>query len=350
MIGRFNSWLDNRTGFGEPLRAFLNYPVPEYVHKNLLYSLGGLTLIALILQMVSGVMLVFYYDPSAQEAYNSVDYLTYQASLGWLVRGVHHYGASAMVILVTAHMLHTYFTSAYKRPREINWISGVLLLMLTLAFGFTGYLLPWDQRGYWATKVGTEIAGSVPLVGNYLALFMRGGEHLGQVTLTRFYAIHVIILPVTLLSLVVLHLQQLRRHGMAPPITKSAKARAHRFVPFYPHWVLTDIILGIILLVALAGLSWWIRAPLEFPADPTSSNYVPRPEWYFLFIFEMLKYFPGPWEPVAAVFLPLLVVGGLIALPFLDTSDERRPWRKPLTTGIAIICLFLIVFLTIQAS
>lgn len=140
-----------------------------------------------------------------------------------------------MVILVTAHMLHTYFTSAYKRPRELNWISGVLLLMLTLAFGFTGYLLPWDQRGDRATKVGTEIAGSVPLVGNYLALFMRGGEHLGQVTLTRFYAIHVIILPVTLLSLVVLHLQQLRRHGMAPPITKSAKACAHRFVPFYPH-------------------------------------------------------------------------------------------------------------------
>jgi len=142
MTTKLTTWLDERTGLGRPLRAFLNYPVPHYVHKNLLYSLGGLTLITLLLQMLSGILLVFYYDPSPEAAYNSVDYITYQLPLGWLVRGVHHYGASAMVILVVLHMLRTYFYSAYKKPRELNWLSGVALLFITLGFGFTGYLLP----------------------------------------------------------------------------------------------------------------------------------------------------------------------------------------------------------------
>lgn len=349
MVSRLGAWLDERTGLGQPLRAFLDYPVPHYVHKNLLYSLGGLTLITLLLQMLSGVLLVLYYDPSPQAAYDSVDYITYRLPLGWLVRGIHHYGASAMVILVALHMLRTYFFSAYKKPRELNWLSGVLLLFVTLAFGFTGYLLPWDQKGYWATKVGTEIAGSVPLVGETVMRLIRGGKELGQITLTRFYATHVILLPALVGLLVLLHIQQLRRHGIAPPITQRAQAKAQQYAPFFPNWVVTDMVLGLALIAVLVWLSWAYRAPLEFPADPTRNDYLPRPEWYFLFLFQMLKYFPGPLEPLATVVIPLLALGSLLALPFVDTGAERRPWRKPVTTGMAILCIVSIIVLTLLA-
>lgn len=348
-MSRLALWLETRTGLVTPVQSFLNYPVPAYVHKNILYSLGGLTLINLLLQMFTGILLTFYYDPSAVSAYDSVDYIMYQVPLGWLMRGLHHYGASSMVILVVLHMLHTFFTSAYKKPRELNWVSGVVLLLLTLGFGFTGYLLPWDQRGFWATQVGTEIAGSLPAIGEPIMRLMRGGEGLGQLTLTRFYATHIIILPVLLLLIVGFHLFLLRLHGMAPPVTKRAQARAQETAPFYPNWMLTDAILGLGLVALLGYLSWSQSAPLEFPADPTGGNFVPKPEWYFLFFYQLLKYFPGPLEPVATVVIPALLFGSMVALPFLDTGTERRPWRKPLTTTIAIFYIVIIVTLTILA-
>ena len=348
-MGRLATWVEERTGLGTPISSFLNYPVPEYVHKNLLYSLGGLTLISFLYQAISGVLLMSYYDPSLANAYDSVDYITYQVPLGWLIRGVHHYGASAFVILVVLHMLHTFSYSAYKKPREVNWISGVFLLLITLGFGFTGYLLPWDQGGYWATKVGTEIAGTLPGIGSVLAQIMRGGTNLGQITLTRFYTAHVIVLPVALFTLIALHLYVLRYHGMAPPVTKKAQTRTSKHVPFFPHWVFTDTVLGMGLLALLAYLSWSTYAPLEFPADPTSGTYVPRPEWYFLFFFQLLKYFPGPLEPLATFVIPGIIFGSMILLPFVDRSDERRPWRKPITTSVAILYLVVIVSLTILA-
>lgn len=347
MTGRIFRWIDERTGLGGPVRHFLSYPVPKYVHRNLLYTLGGLTLIAFLLQLFTGILLTFYYDPSIEGAYNSVDYITYNLPVGWLIRGVHHYGASAMVVLVVLHMLRTYFYSAYKRPREINWLTGVLLLFLVLAFGFTGYLLPWDQKGYWATKVGTEIAGSVPLIGPALMRLMRGGAELGQVTLTRFYATHIMLLPATVIVLIVAHIFQLRYHGMAPPLTEKAKAQAKKFVPFYPHWVITDAVAGLGLSALLIALSVLKRAPLEFPADPTSSNFVPRPEWYFLFYYELLKYFPGVLEPIATIAIPLFIFGSMILLPFIDTSPENRPWKKPITTTAAIFYIVVIIFFTI---
>ncbi len=340
-------WVDERTGITGPVRSFLNYPVPQYVHRNFLYTLGGLTLIAFLLQVLTGMLLVFYYDPSVEGAYNSVDYITYVLPVGWLIRGIHHYGSSAMVILVSLHMLRTYFFSAYKRPREINWLTGVLLLFLVLAFGFTGYLLPWDQKGYWATRVGTEIAGSVPVIGDTIQALMRGGPFVGQTTLTRFYATHIMLLPAAVGLLVVAHLFQLRFHGMAPPITEKSKANAKSFVPFFPHWVVTDAVAGLGLSALLVFMSFANRAPLGYPADPTSSNFVPRPEWYFLFYYEILKYFPGVLEPVATVLIPLFIFGSMILLPFIDTSAENRPWRKPITTIAALLYIVIIIFFTI---
>lgn len=348
-MNRVSRWIDERTGLSGPVRSFFNYPVPKYVHKNLLYTLGGLTAITFLIQVVTGILLVFYYDPSAEGAYNSVDYLTYQVPLGWLVRGVHHYGSSAMVILAALHMLRTYFFSTYKKPREINWLTGVLLLFLVLVFSFTGYLLPWDQNGYWATKVGSEIAGSVPWIGPTLMQLMRGGAELGQATLSRFYATHVMLLPALVAILIAVHIFQLRFHGMAPAITESAKRNSKKFVPFFPHWVVTDAIFGLGVLALLVYFSWSQGAPLGFPADPTSSNFVPRPEWYFLFYFQALKYFPGVLEPVATVAIPLFIFGTMIALPFVDRGEERRPWKKPITTGVAIAYTVIILWLTIIA-
>jgi len=348
-LGTLGAWIDQRTGFARPLYNFFTYPVPLYVHRNLLYSLGGLSLISLILQVSTGILLCFYYDPSLEGAYNSVDYITYQMPLGWMVRGLHYYNASALVILIVLHLLRTFFFSAYKPPREITWLSGLFMLLTVMAFAFTGALLPWDQAGYWATKVGSEIAGSAPLFGSWIKRLLQGGPILGQATLSRFYVIHVLLLPSGVISLLILHIHQLRFHGIAPAITRKGQALARKFVPFFPHWMSVDATLGLGMLFVLITLAWLKRAPLEFPADPTSTDFVPRPEWYFLFLYQMLKYFPGPLEPVAALLLPGLFIGGLALLPFLDRGSERRPWRKPFTTSLAIFCVALIVLLTLLA-
>jgi ubiquinol-cytochrome c reductase cytochrome b subunit len=343
------AWVDERSGFSHPLRKFFLYPVPVYVHKNILYSLGGLTFITIMLQMASGVLLTFYYDPSPAEAYNSVDYVTYQLPTGSLVRGIHVYNTSVIIVLVSLHMLRTFLFSAYKKPREITWLSGLAMFLIVLGLAFTGDLLPWDQSGYWATKVGTEIAASVPLVGGWIAQLLRGGPILGQGTLSRFFVLHVLLFPSILLALIGLHIHQLRFHGVAPPITARGKALAQKFVPFFPHWMTVDAVLGLVLLTALIFTTWIRHVNLEFPADPTSADYTPRPEWYFLFLFQSLKYFPGSLEPVAAFLIPILIVGGLVLLPFLDRGEERRPWRKPVTSILAIVFILLIVALTLFA-
>lgn len=338
-------WIESRTGMISASRSFLRWRVPKYVERNLLYSLGGLTLIALIFQVFTGLCLTFYYDPGIEAAYNSVDYITYQVPLGWLVRSMHHYNASAIVVLVFLHLLRTFSFSAYKRPRELTWLSGVGLLLITLGFGFTGYLLPWDQKGYWATTVGTQIAGQVPVIGGMLSTLMRGGTGLGQLTLTRFYVTHVALLPGVILLLILFHLQQHRHHGVAPSILKRDQAKANT-VPFFPNWVNTTLLLGLGLLAILIFLSWRERAPLAFPANPADTDYNPKPEWYFLFLFELLHYAPGSIEPLLIVVVPLVVIGSMILLPFIDTGEERRPWRKPLTSFIALFYVGVIVVFT----
>ncbi|MEZ4866057.1 MAG: cytochrome b N-terminal domain-containing protein [Caldilineaceae bacterium] len=340
------TWIEARTGLLSAGRNFLTWPAPQYVERNLLYALGGLTLISLLYQIFSGLCLTFYYDPGAEAAYNSVDYITYQVPLGWLVRSIHHYNASAIIVLVFLHMLRTFFFAAYKAPREVTWLSGVALLLVTLGFGFTGYLLPWDQRGYWATMVGTEIAGQVPWIGQSIAHLLRGGPNLGQLTLTRFYVTHVALLPGTLFMLVALHLYQHRYHGVAPTIAKRGQRRAGRSVPYFPNWVIMDILLGLGLLALLIYLSWHERAPLTFPANPADADYTPKPEWYFLFLFQLLHYVPGRLEPLLIVLVPLVVIGSMVLLPFLDRGEERRPWRKPLTSSVALFYIAVIIIFT----
>ena len=212
MAARVSAWLDERIGWRHVWQAIFLRKVPKV---NWLYALGSATLFVTLNQIVTGILLTVYYVPTPDHAYDSVQYITNQLPAGWLIRGLHHWGASAMVVLTVLHMLRVIFHGAYKYPREITWFTGVGLLLLVLGFGFTGYLLPWDQKAYWATIVGTRIAGVAPGVGDWILRVIRGGEELSAVTLARFFGAHVWILPAGLLSLLLLHLYLVVRIGIS---------------------------------------------------------------------------------------------------------------------------------------
>jgi quinol-cytochrome oxidoreductase complex cytochrome b subunit len=212
MATRIGNWLDDRSGWRGVWTAIFRRKIPKV---NWLYTLGSATLFVAINQVVTGILLTIYYVPTPDHAYDSVQYITTQVPAGWLIRGLHHWGASAMVVLVGLHMLRVIFHAAYKYPREMTWLTGVLLLLITIGFGFTGYLLPWDQKAYWATTVGTRIAGAAPIVGDSILRIMRGGPDLSAVTLARFFGVHVWVLPAILLSFIGIHLYLVIRNGIS---------------------------------------------------------------------------------------------------------------------------------------
>ncbi len=214
MTTRIGNWFDERLGWRSVWEAIFLRKMPKV---NWLYTLGSATLFAAVNQIITGILLTIYYVPTPDHAYDSVYYITTQVPAGWLIRGMHHYGASAMVVLCVLHMLRVIFLGAYKFPREVTWFSGVILLLVTVGFGFTGYLLPWDQKAYWATTVGTRIAGTAPIVGDWVLRIMRGGEELSAVTLARFFGVHVWVLPATLLLLISSHLYLVIRNGISSP-------------------------------------------------------------------------------------------------------------------------------------
>jgi len=212
MLTRFADWLDERIGWRPVWEAIFLRKMPKV---NWFYTLGSATLFVAVNQMITGILLTIYYVPTPDHAYDSVQYITTQLPAGWLIRGLHHWGASVMVVLVVLHMLRVILYGAYKYPREVTWLTGVALLLLVIGFGFTGYLLPWDQKSYWATTVGTRIAGAAPLVGDWILRIMRGGEDLSAVTLARFFGAHVWVLPASLMLLVGIHLYLVIRNGIS---------------------------------------------------------------------------------------------------------------------------------------
>lgn len=212
MTPKLSNWLNERSGWRPVWETIFLRKIPKV---NWLYTLGSATLFLALNQMITGILLTIYYVPTPDHAYDSVQYITTQVPAGWLIRGLHHWGASAMVVMVVLHMLRVIAYGAYKYPRELTWFSGVVLLLLTIGFGFTGYLLPWDQKAFWATTVGTRIAGSVPLVGDTILRIMRGGEELSAITLSRFFGVHVWVLPATLMLLVGVHLYLVIRNGIS---------------------------------------------------------------------------------------------------------------------------------------
>ena len=332
-------WLHARTGYRSARHVLLDEPLPP--GTGWAFTFGSVLLALIGVQLATGAFLTLYYAPTPDHAYDSIRFIITTLP-GRLVRGLHHYGASFIVIALVVHMVRVVVFGSYKPPREATWLSGLVLFGLILAFSLTGYLLPWDQRAYWATVVTINIARLTPFAGDLVAGALQGGATVGALTLTRWYALHVIFLPAALVGLIVLHLFLMRRHGISGPV----HARGGGSETFYPGQAARDTVVVAIVLAALVVLAWPGAPALEGRADPSSGTYVPRPEWYFLGLFELLKYFPGRSEVVAALVIPGIAAGLLAALPWLDRGVARDPRRRPLAVGGFALGLAAVVTLT----
>ncbi len=330
MIKAFLDALDQRVGYRHLLKEALDEPIPG--GASWAYVLGSATLVIFLVQLGTGLVLATYYSPSATDAWASVAFIERAIPMGALVRGIHHHAAGGMVVMAILHMLQVALYGAYKAPREGNWISGLGLLGLVLAFALTGYLLPWDQTGYWATKVATSIAGTLPVLGPTVQAIVQGGNDYGNLTLTRFYALHVILLPLATFGLLGLHLFLFRKHGITPSAYKTPAVLAEKRDTFWPKQVMYDAAFAALAVGLIVYIAVRVGAPLQAPADP-ASNFIARPEWYFLFLFQLLKYFEGPLQIVGTVILPGAASTFLLALPFLDRGPSRRLADRKLWLG-----------------
>jgi ubiquinol-cytochrome c reductase cytochrome b subunit len=334
---RFTDALDDRTGYRAFVRAAADEPVRG--GARFAYVFGSALVFTFILQAVTGVVLATAYSPSVTDAWASVYYIQNQMTLGWLVRGIHHFGSSAMIVLCVIHMTQVFVYGAYRAPREVNWLIGLVMLLLVLGFGLTGYLLPWDQKGYWATKVATSIVGGVPGGGPVQEL-LQGGVAYGNLTLTRFYAIHVFILPFTLILLMIGHMALFRRHGVTPSPARSDEELGDQVEMFWPYQMLKDIVFAFVVLGLLVACAVFMGADLDAPANP-AGGYEARPEWYFLFLFQLLKYFEGPMVLMGTVVIPGLAVGFLFAIPFLERSRGPERTRPSARIWVPFLLIFL---------
>src|SRR5664280_319772 len=322
-VTRVLDFLASRFGLVSLWRAFADEPVS--VRRAWLFTLGSAARAVFLVQFVTGFALALAYAPTPDHAWESVKAIQTRLFAGGLVRRLHHWGASAMVVLAVAHMARTFAFGAYRRPRELNWLVGLALLVLVLGFGFTGYLLPWDQKAYWATVVGTKVPAALPFVGPAASRLMAGGPAVGAATLTRFYALHVVLLPLLAFAFISVHLLLLRRHSHAGPTTEPDPKE-----PFFPFQAARDGVVTLAVILALFWLAARHPAPLERLADPTDTMSVPRPEWYFLPLFQLLTYFKGPLEPIGTVVLPGRSMLLLALVPWLDRGASRRPRdRRP---------------------
>jgi ubiquinol-cytochrome c reductase cytochrome b subunit len=338
-VTRLFEWLQARTGYRDAAHVMLDEPLPP--GTGWFFTLGSVLLALLSFQLLSGAFLTLYYAATPDHAYDSVRFIT-GFTAGRIVRGIHHYGASFIIIALVAHMLRVIVFGSYKPPREATWLSGLALLALILAFSLTGYLLPWDQRAYWATVVTINISKLTPLAGEMVASVLRGGGAIGALTLSRWYGVHVIFLPALLVALVVSHLVLMRRHGISGPV----RPREGQPSTFYPTQAARDATVVLVVLIALALFAWHGPPPLEGPADPTDASYIPRPEWYFLGLFQLLKYFPGKWEVVGAMGVPGLVAGFLALLPWIDRAPDRLPRHRRLVLAAVLAGCAGVVTLT----
>ncbi len=342
MIRDLALWFDKRTGWWSAARAFFNERIPASAGWP--QAIGSVALFLFLVQAFTGVLLSLNFAPTSSEAYDSLQYIVREVTGGRVIRGLHYWGASMMVVVLVLHMIQVFLSGAYKRPREVTWMIGVVLLLTTLAFGLTGYLLPWDNRAFWSTVVTTEIAGQAPGLGPYVQRLMGAENGVGAVTYARFYSLHTVVLPVAALLLIGLHLYLVRRHGVTPAASDARPGR-----PFFPAQALKDVLMMFAAFAILFVLAVAAPAPLEGLADPTEHDYTPRPEWYFLFLFQALKFFEGPLEPIGSVVLPGAAVAALFAAPFLDRTGVKRAAERTFAIALVALCIVGWASLTLAA-
>ena len=330
-------WFEHRTGLGSLLRVMLYERIPGGPRWR--YVWGSTLVVTFVTQIITGLVLWMAYSPSTQTAWESVYYIQYEMPGGALLRGVHHYAAQAMVVLLVLHFLQVVIDGAYRAPREFNYWIGLVLMLLVLALALTGYLLPWDQKGFWATSVATNLMGLAP-GGETLRELVLGGPEYGHHTLTRFFAMHAGVLPMLLIFGLVMHVALFRRHGIT---TRPTKTKPDGM--FWPGQVLRDGLACLVVLVVIVGLAYWQGAELGAPADSASPYAAARPEWYFLFLFQFLKYFPGDREVLGAIVIPALVLVMLVLMPLVGR------WRAGHAFNILLLTVLLggVSVLTYQA-
>jgi ubiquinol-cytochrome c reductase cytochrome b subunit len=348
MTDRLLDWLEERIG---PVRPFLNeqlyHKVPRAV--NPLDFLGLASAFLFINQFVTGVMLAAWYQPSPSTAWRSVYNIMHSVPGGWFVRDMHYWGANAMVVAVFLHMLRVFYVGAYKKPRELTWIAGSVLLLITILFAFTGYLLPWDQQSYWATMVGTWMPSYTPFIGQWIVSLARGGSYLSAATLTRFYAVHMLVLPALFLIFFGVHFGMVLKTQMSvvEEAEKLPKEKQKNLVTFFPTTVFQMNMFLVIVISIVVLLAANVHAPLLAPADPLDkANYIPTPIWFFYSIYQLLKYIPPALDPFGIIGLPIIAGIVLIALPFVDRSPHREPRYRPAFVSVGGVVVAGIVVLT----
>lgn len=330
MIAKTLNWLDDRTGYRALVREVLYERIPGGARWR--YVWGSTLAFAFFVQLVTGIVLWMHYSPSTQTAWESVYFIQFQVAGGWWLRGIHHYMAQAMIVLMALHLMQVVIDGAYRAPREINFLLGLMLMLTVFGLALTGYLLPWDQKGYWATQVATKIVGLTPLVGVELKALLVGGSQYGHQTLTRFFALHAGVLPGLLTVLLVLHLAMFRKYGVTPK-------RPYRGADcnFWPDQVLRDGVACLVVLVAVCLLTAVFRAELHAPADPAVAYNAARPEWYFLFLFQFLKLFRGETgELLGAIVFPGVVFVLICLMPYFGR------WNLGHRFNVAFLCAVLL--------
>jgi quinol-cytochrome oxidoreductase complex cytochrome b subunit len=336
------SWIEQRTRGRALADALLHVRVPR--EARTLYF-GGIALFLFGIQVVTGTLLALYYKPTPEAAYDSVLFVMSDVSFGWLIRSTHHWTSTLMILFVFLHVLRVFFQASYKYPRELTWVVGIGLLGITLVFGFTGYLLPWDQRAYWATVVGTEIAGAVPIIGDQLLQLLRGGVDVTEATLSRFFGAHVLVMPLALGGLLAVHLTLVHQLGLANPKRPDPRGRSPEgpTTPFFPNYILDELIAWYVLLALIVVLASLFPAGLEAKANPLETPAGTKPEWYFLAVYELLKLVPR----IVGIMLPIVGLLILTVLPFIDRNPEVLARRRKIAVVVATLILLAGIGLTV---
>ncbi len=354
-------WLDDRTGISKTVIPIMRHPVPPNI--GWWYVFGSATLIAFIIQIVTGIALALMYVPSASQAYDSLKFITESAPLGHFLRGMHDFGASAMMLLIGIHALRVFVMAAYKYPREVSWLTGVGLLAFTIVMAFTGQLLRWDQNAVWSIVVAAEQAARLPFIGEWLGRFILAGNTVGGATLSRFFALHVFFVPALIYAFVGFHLYLVIRNGISEPPKagrpvnpKTYRAWYESLLkrygrPFWPYAAWRDIVFGVSVILIIVILAIIVGPPeLGKPPDPSIVEAYPRPDWYFLWIFALFALIPAGLESYFIIFGPILVGVILILLPFIANRGERSPLRRPWAIGIVLIIVLMVGTLWIEGK
>jgi quinol-cytochrome oxidoreductase complex cytochrome b subunit len=342
-VSGLRAWLFERVPIrGAALRELTNEPVPNHL-KRWWFCLGGTPAYLFMVQIVSGILLAFYYQPAPATAYESVQYITNQAAFGWFLRSLHKWGATFMIAAVILHQLRVYFTGAYRRPRELNWVIGMCLLICTLLVGFTGYSLVFEQLSYWGATVAANISRAVPLAGGTARQLLLGGDAYNEHTLSRFYILHAAILPGTMLLLIGVHIALIRLHGITELHFEDESADAPRHFNFFPDHVLTELSIGLVLMILLSAVATIFPATMGPRADPLTTPEVIKPEWWFYVSFRWLKLFSLTW----AVLSTGLIVTAMFLWPWIDSGLQRLTGHQETSTWIGVVATLLLIGLTL---